>query len=253
MAVARYNIPPSRFVLFLKDNDNLRRTLSRHRSFDELLAATKMYGKTNFCFCVLHILYIMYCVYNCCNNHIMSALLLSSTGFACHEERHLAPLCELSAYHYLDFLMNFQQTKPYIRLETDRKDTDLFSRTHGDTMGEYISQLKIDIEGEILPVCYGGIFMTTSEQIKYQTDNHVWDRIEASLTRASNIAEGHFVERLWAALLSKPLTPDQIDTILGQLNTVSSECFEDPRFPGVLTKLPQSEMSYAEVPHWHIE
>jgi hypothetical protein len=39
-------------------------------------------------------------------------------------------------------------------------------------------------------------------------------QLVASLSRGDNIEEGHFAERTWAALLSKPLGLEQADEIM---------------------------------------
>lgn len=41
----------------------------------------------------------------------------------------------------------------------------------------------------------------------------VWERIEESLSRGSNIEEGHFMERSWGVLMSTPPPSDQIRAI----------------------------------------
>merc|ERR1719203_1244740 len=45
-------------------------------------------------------------------------------------------------------------------------------------------------------------------------DNSVWKSVEKSLSRGNNIQEGHYAERSWAALLSTPLQPFQVDALL---------------------------------------
>ena len=42
----------------------------------------------------------------------------------------------------------------------------------------------------------------------------VWNSLGTSRTRADNIEEGHFAERTWAALLSKPLGLEQANKIM---------------------------------------
>ncbi|CAE7251320.1 unnamed protein product [Symbiodinium sp. CCMP2592] len=60
----------------------------------------------------------------------------------------------------------------------------------------------------VVPVCYGGVFLTTYSQIANPPPG-VWERLEQSLSRDDNIEEGHYAERSWAALLSMPLTLQQ--------------------------------------------
>lgn len=54
------------------------------------------------------------------------------------------------------------------------------------------------------PVCYGGTFVTHSDNIK-RIPKYVWKKIHNSLLRGDNIEESHFMERYWAMLLTKPL------------------------------------------------
>jgi hypothetical protein len=54
-------------------------------------------------------------------------------------------------------------------------------------------------------VCYGGVFATTHSRIAKQP-KRVWDTLEKSLTRGSNIEEGHYAKRIWGCLLSKPVS-----------------------------------------------
>ena len=60
----------------------------------------------------------------------------------------------------------------------------------------------------VVPVCYGGVFLTTYSQIANPPPG-VWEQLEQSLSRDDNIEEGHYAERSWAALLSTPLTLQQ--------------------------------------------
>ena len=42
---------------------------------------------------------------------------------------------------------------------------------------------------------------------------NMWKKLEVSLRRSDNIEEGHFGERSWAAMLSNPLEPLQIEAL----------------------------------------
>lgn len=59
------------------------------------------------------------------------------------------------------------------------------------------------------PVCYGGVFAARKERIR-RVPLAAWKMLHKTLERGNNIEESHFVERLWAMLLSDPLVP-QID------------------------------------------
>ena len=195
----------SDFVVFLKDNDNSHRNhYSRHKKLTEMIPLAKEFG------------------------------------FACHEETNwvwsetsmLHPICQISYYHDWNDLGKFQ-VEEYSRLRRD--DNLQFQSQTGETLGDYakimgikphnnlsrsISTTGIDLDRDsnrnsIVPVCYGGNFMVQSEQI-LNHDPDYWERIESSLSRSNNIAEGHFMERLWGTILAKPLGQDLVDRVLRQ-------------------------------------
>ena len=60
-------------------------------------------------------------------------------------------------------------------------------------------------QNQIVPVCFGGRFMTTLHQIVNNSNVNDWTPMLESLSRGDNIEEGHYMERMWAALLSKPI------------------------------------------------
>jgi hypothetical protein len=66
-----------------------------------------------------------------------------------------------------------------------------------------------------MPICFGGVFMTSLERIHYSPVGD-WRAIEQSLSRGDNIEEGHFMERLWASLLSPPLSQEEQRMIVQQ-------------------------------------
>ncbi len=194
----------SDFVLFLKDNDNSHRShYGRHKKLDEMVPLAKEFG------------------------------------FACHEESNwiwsksstFNPIIQISYYHDWAGLRQYS-VEEYSRL---RRDENLNFKSHaGDTLGDYAEQMGIqphkfsksndapavDLgvfgnQDVIVPVCYGGNFIVRSEQILHR-ESEFWARIESSLSRSNNIAEGHFVERLWGTMLAKPLQLDLARRILTQ-------------------------------------
>jgi hypothetical protein len=56
------------------------------------------------------------------------------------------------------------------------------------------------------PVCYGGTFAAMRSSIRARP-HATWAALEQSLRRGDNIEEGHFVERMWGALLTSDATP----------------------------------------------
>ena len=56
-------------------------------------------------------------------------------------------------------------------------------------------------ESETMPVCYRGMCVVQKKQFFNQPEES-WKKMEASLSRANNIIEGHYAERMWASILS---------------------------------------------------
>ncbi len=56
-------------------------------------------------------------------------------------------------------------------------------------------------QSETVPVCYEGSFAIRKKQI-FNQPHETWKKMEASLTRADNIIESHYSERMWATILS---------------------------------------------------
>ena len=61
---------------------------------------------------------------------------------------------------------------------------------------------------ELVPVCYGGNFAASRERIQ-AVPRERWMAYARALARGNNIEEGHFMERMWAALLTAPARSDQ--------------------------------------------
>jgi hypothetical protein len=193
-----------RYVLFLKDNDNSNRNVvSRHRNLAEMIAIS------------------------------------NQSGFACHEEQIWGwsqqqdrGICQLSAYCDWDILSKYARND-YTRLQRD--DNANFASKNGDTLGEYAILMGIGAAAnKVVPVCFGGNFMAHSRRIQ-KLPRDLWKRIETSLSRDNNIAEGHFAERLWANMLSRPLERIAIDKILQQHQRHGSCQVEEHMF-GVIAK-----------------
>jgi hypothetical protein len=202
-------------VLFLKDNDNRHRTVySRHRSLIEMLQITKNYG------------------FACHEDRVWSVSRPSQENSLWQVIKH--PVCQLSTYHNWTVLRKKDMVS-YVRIKRDRNDQIHFKSTNGDLLGEYADRMGIRLPN-ILPVCYGGNFMALGHQIQKKTPEKLWHHIEQSLNRGSNVAEGHFAERLWAALLSFPLKKHQIDNLLKQASSKNHPCYAGQSFQGALTK-----------------
>jgi hypothetical protein len=68
-----------------------------------------------------------------------------------------------------------------------------------------MSPNTIENQNQVIPVCFGGTFMVTIDRITHNDYVNDWTPFVQSLSRGDNIEEGHYMERLWGALLSKPL------------------------------------------------
>ena len=67
-------------------------------------------------------------------------------------------------------------------------------------------QLHALLSRPFVPVCYGGTFVTTAKRV-HALPREAYGRLGALLSRGDSIEEGHYAERLWAALLEAPLAP----------------------------------------------
>jgi len=137
--------------------------------------------------------------------------IASSNGFACAESVLPAPGevgfegVSISIYHNRTRWGEFSNGG-YAR-EEGRDSIHEFKSKYTN-LEAWAKDLELPVPYPFVPVCYGGIFMTTKNQIA-KKGKAVWERLEKSLSREDNIEEGHFAERSWAFLLSKPLYPDR--------------------------------------------
>jgi len=144
----------------------------------------------------------------------MLRIASSDNGFACG----VAPdnvefgqhQFSLSAYHEVETLFDFSMKKRNIK--GYEGDTKKIQSTY-NTMGKWWDSLNISVPTKIVQVCYGGVFAASVSNIMMR-DISTWKQIEKTLTRGTNIQEGHYTERAWAALLATPLQPFQMDALL---------------------------------------
>ena len=68
------------------------------------------------------------------------------------------------------------------------------------TLAEWWRRLELRVPTPFTPVCYGGHFATTGRQLR-RVATGTWRAMTTSLATGDNIAEGHYAERTWAALL----------------------------------------------------
>ncbi len=131
---------------------------------------------------------------------------VSQSGFACVTK----PLCDCSKkclrgfhvptmQHKREYLLDFSLDE-YKRVERDENSAFLSDEYH--SLKIYNQKMGFVIpQSETVPVCYGGIFVAQKKQILNQPEES-WKKMEASLSRADNIIESHYAERLWASILS---------------------------------------------------
>jgi hypothetical protein len=161
-------------IVFMKDNDHQRdKGMWGNRTFRELLglAATNGFG------CMVP-------------SHAMHKRLPPNT----------------SVFFQYDILRTFYFVDD-AHVRESRDTVKGFKDTRYRNIGEWIDGLNLSpiaVTQNLVPVCIGGVFAVTSNQINRQP-KVAWESIEKSLSRGDNIQEGHFAERIWAALLSKPL------------------------------------------------
>lgn len=118
---------------------------------------------------------------------------------------------------------------------TDEQGNEVpFLNKKFQNLGEWVDRLKLRplaVSQNIVPVCYGGVFAVTTSQIA-RHPKRVWKAIENSLSRGSDTIEGHYAERMWAPLLSKPFSNESARAIWELHPTVR----ENPYFyRGMLT------------------
>jgi hypothetical protein len=89
---------------------------------------------------------------------------------------------------------------------------------------DHIQLYPTAITQNIVPVCCGGVWAVTSRQIA-KHPKELWSAIAESLSRGDNIVEGHYAERFWAPLLSKPLSDESANAVWGMNPIVSREPF----------------------------
>lgn len=154
-------------VLFLKDNSRFR---GMYNTIDELFTHTSEAGfgcvKKPECDC----------------NKI------------CDKKRHLPTIL-----HNREYLFDFSLDE-YSRVKRDENNEFLSDKY--TSLKTWINDMKFEIpQSETVPVCYAGMFAAKKKQVLNQPES-VWQKMERSLSRANNIIEGHYAERVWAVILS---------------------------------------------------
>ena len=108
------------------------------------------------------------------------------------------PYEDLGIWHDLDTLRTFRMAKYDNGVYADHSRA--FSSSFKD-FGSWLDRVGAELPHGPIPVCYGGSFVVKYTQFTPQKCR-VINSSFPFLTRADNIEEGHFMERLWAALLT---------------------------------------------------
>ena len=95
--------------------------------------------------------------------------------------------------------MSFSLGK-YNRLERD-ESSDFLSEQYPNLKSWKQGMGLVITESDTVPVCYEGSFVAQKKQFLNQPKES-WEKMESSLSRANNLVEGHYAERLWASILS---------------------------------------------------
>ena len=176
----------------------------------------------------------------------MVRIASSTNGFSCGVDVSTGKVGtdSASAYHDVAALSRFAMGS-YNRNKYKRKDSVEFKSKYAN-LGEFYESVIEDAPSpKLAQVCYGGIFAASLKSIE-AVDMQTWKRIEASLSRGDNIEEGHFMERSWARILSKPLESYQIEAILStpgvQFIQVDDDWHNSKYYPG-LGLLKQDKLS----------
>lgn len=139
-----------------------------------------------------------------------------------------------SVYHERDSLMTFKIGK-YKRDNQGQNAAATEFESKFSTLGEFFRLLESGSVPKLVQVCYGGLFAVSVSNIK-KNNISVWEKAEKLLSRGNNIQEGHYMERAWGLLMSRPLQEYQIDALMKC--TTLPETF-GPRV-GMLKKVPKS-------------
>mmetsp|Transcript_1514 Transcript_1514/g.2258 ORF Transcript_1514/g.2258 Transcript_1514/m.2258 type:complete len:382 (+) Transcript_1514:222-1367(+) len=129
---------------------------------------------------------------------------------------------KLSAYHDVNTLYK-QALRAYNKGGKDYQNGDVVPfRSNYSTLGDFYKALNATSPSDLVQVCYGGVFATSTEHI-FKQDMNVWRTLEKALERGDNIQEGHFAERSWGPLLATPLKPFQIEALRNHSTSVREQ------------------------------
>jgi hypothetical protein len=133
--------------------------------------------------------------------------IVANVGFACLQRpAHF----KRSVFHKTDILSTFSLPE-YSRLERD--SNELFKSPEFSSVGDFGRKMNATLPEPVTPVCYGGNFAVQASQLLTKPKDF-WQNLEQKLSRANNIEEGHFMERTWAGILSRPFPSEGVHLLL---------------------------------------
>jgi hypothetical protein len=200
-----YNVNmTNRITFFLKDNRlSAEQRGGKWRSIDELLRITSSF---NFA-CALEL-----------NVYRKYSVILAS-GLA---------KFSVSAFHRKTFIHKFGMSGYATKANTYENLTEISNETFTSSfkdLEEWMKSIPFSFPPcPLVQVCYGGSFVATTDAIlKHPLE--LWKSLERSLSRANNIEEGHFIERSWAGLLSKPLNNQQAVAVIKYATSIAKKYY----------------------------
>ena len=121
---------------------------------------------------------------------------------------------EHSIWHDSSSLLHAEIKSNYISKTHDYKDffDSDFDRDPSLTFASWLIQMNVSLWDPITPVCYGGNFATTPRALRKVSTKHAENMLH-SLSRGSNIIEGHFFERIVALLFTTAHDSDTLNVI----------------------------------------
>ena len=155
---------------------------------------------------------------------LANSLATSSVGFACHL---FGSIESAGLYHVANKADSFLNHKFIVAHEQNpaaAKALGNFKATWrplGNFTRHFLSPNTLQhldaVQHPVRRVCYGGSFATSGRNV-LRIPRGDWSALSTALLRGDNIEEGHYVERLWAALLSPPVDASTGATALSYAN-----------------------------------
>ncbi|KAJ1618848.1 hypothetical protein T492DRAFT_438224 [Pavlovales sp. CCMP2436] len=168
---------------------------------------------------------------------------VTELGFGCFRR----PEGALSVWHDASTLFQYQLSRygTYKGTYMAKLNGSLAPRFEaGSAMAGFLrtalggAQVDAFLRHHFFPVCYGGSFGATRERFRAMP-RASWGNLERLLSRADNLEEGHFVERLWAGLLTPPMPAEWVEGFArgvgGNVLRGGAKLAATPYYKGIVT------------------